>query len=100
MDKYMQAVIANVEDTAKPVQPRVIVTRPMVGVCAMQVCAVKDATDEEILAVCNDENPAGTTNGWGEVIRSVEEDSLFKTANSQPVQCVDHDDRMHFLVLC
>lgn len=36
---------------------RVLVIRTFVGICHMQVCAVNDATDEEILAVCNHANP-------------------------------------------
>ena len=40
---------------------RVIVTKFYNGLCGMQVCAVHDATDEEVLAVCNRENPSGTS---------------------------------------
>jgi hypothetical protein len=74
---------------------RVIVTNPFMGLTGMQVCAVKDATDEEILTVCNRDNYAGTTNGWTTVYR---DDSKFgKTA---PVQCEGHEDRLHFIVSC
>jgi len=38
---------------------RVTVSRCWVGFFGVQVCAVKDATDDEILEVCNRENPAG-----------------------------------------
>ena len=31
---------------------RVVVSREFMGLFSMQVCAVKDATDEEILEVC------------------------------------------------
>ena len=79
---------------------RVIVTKPIVGICGMQVCAVKDATDEEILDVCNRCNPAGTSNGWAEVIRTEDEESMFRTKASLPVKCAQEPDRMHFLVLC
>jgi hypothetical protein len=73
---------------------KVIITRPFTGICSMQVCAHKDATDEEILLVCNSQNPSGTTNGWSEVVR-VEED--YKPA---PIQCADHADRLHYVILC
>lgn len=97
----MQAVVANVEDPKAPIEPRVIVTRRMVNIFTMQVCAVKSATDEEILAVCNDENPAGTSNGWAKVIRESEgADSISAGPNKVPVPCTDHEDRLHFLVLC
>ena len=70
---------------------RVIVTKPCVGICHMQVCAESDASDEEILSVCNSQNESGTMNGWGEVIRE---------GKGAPVQCADHPDRTHFLVCC
>jgi hypothetical protein len=73
---------------------RVIVTKPMVGITAMQVCCVKDATDEEILAVCNSENPSGTTNGWGVVIRNNE------MGYANPVVCGADKERLHILIVC
>jgi hypothetical protein len=79
---------------------RVVVTRAFIGICGMQVCACKDATDEEILSVCNSENPSGTSNGWSQVVRQAEEGSLFQTEKSLPVQCADDPGRLHFMVLC
>lgn len=76
---------------------RVIVTNPVVNLFAMQVCAVKDATDEEILKVCNLKNPAGTTRGWCKVIRSADN---FERPEAFPVQCDEFPERIHFLVLC
>ena len=70
---------------------RVIVTKPFVGICHMQVCAVADATDLEILAVSNRENPAGTSMGWANVVRS---------GDYAPVTCEQHPERKHFLVAC
>ena len=72
---------------------RVIVTNIFVGICHMQVCAVPDATDEEILAVCNRENPSGTTSGWTQVKRAEDEPS-------RPVACQQDPARTHFLVAC
>lgn len=72
-------------------EPRVMVTRPVLGLFYMQVCAAAEATDEEILAVCNRENPSGTTNGWTTVIRD---------GDGEPVQCDGDPDRLHFLVSC
>lgn len=37
---------------------KVIIASPMIGICHMSVCCEKDATNEEILEVCNGENPA------------------------------------------
>jgi hypothetical protein len=84
---------------------RVVVTRNMAGgglmlICHMQVCAVKDATDEEILEVCNRENPSGTTNGWVRVIRSIGEDDEMLSDGYLPVECDDDADRLHFMVGC
>jgi hypothetical protein len=70
---------------------RVEVTNPMVGICHMQVCTMADVTDEEILDVCNHENPSGTTGGWSQVIRSGE---------GEPVTCREDNNRKHFLVAC
>jgi hypothetical protein len=42
---------------------RVIITKPMIGICFMQVCAVADATHREILEAANRKNPARTMNG-------------------------------------
>lgn len=80
---------------------RVIVTQSMIGACYMQVCAVADATDEEILEVANSENPSGTRNGWSEVARENNEDEKLR-----PVDCGDNDlfnnisPRKHFIVIC
>ena len=80
---------------------RVIITRRMIGLVAMQVCAVKDATDEEILIVCNNENPSGTSNGWTSVVREVKEDNSYYTKYSLPVPCGDNPEtRLHFIILC
>lgn len=79
---------------------RVVVTNPFCGLVAMQVCAVSDATDEEILEVCNRENPSGTHNGWASVIREAVEDDMFRKKENMPVKCKDNPDRLHFLVLC
>lgn len=78
---------------------RVQVTRPVMGICNMQVCAVLDATDEEILEVCNRENPAGTQNGWGIVVRKPD-GSLFQPQEIAPVRCDQDPNRQHLIVLC
>ena len=72
---------------------RVVTTRRMLGITSMQVCCVKDATDEEILKHCNRNNPSGTINGWGIVVRDEKDGAL-------PVPCDDHSDRLHIVVLC
>ncbi len=72
---------------------KVIVTRCVVGICHMQVCAVASATNKEILKVCNMENPSGVS-PWGKVIRK-------KTKSDPgPVKCADDSKRKHFLVSC
>ena len=84
---------------------KVIVTRSFCNIFTMQVCAEQDATDDEILAVCNRENPAGTTNGWGTVVRDESDypDMGVIEGHQQsvaPVTCESYPDRKHFLVLC
>lgn len=81
--------------------PRVKITAPIVGICHMQVCAVADATDEEILAECNRGNPSGTSNGWSNVIRENNPSSEQRDgAKLNPVLCSGHPGRLHFLVRC
>lgn len=83
---------------------KVIVTQAMLkqrpvgfaNLIFMQVCAHKDATDNEILEVCNLENPAGTENGWSAVRH--EDDSQWGA--TAPVQCADDPTRTHYLVSC
>jgi hypothetical protein len=78
-----------------PKLDRVIVSRMMVGICHMQVCAVKSATNKEILEVCNRDNPTGISSRWGKVLRKGTRD--LKTA---PVPCEKYPSRTHFLVSC
>jgi hypothetical protein len=74
-----------------PPLDRVSITCPVIGLCFMQACAVADATDEEILEVCNRENPSGTTGGWS---------CIIKRGKGKPVKCADYPDRMHYLIEC
>ena len=82
---------------AVPPTKKVVILNPFVGICHMQVCAHKDATDQEILDTCNKENPSGTSNGWGRVIRQPEDCS---DAKFLPIGCADNKDRVHYLVVC
>jgi 3-deoxy-D-arabino-heptulosonate 7-phosphate (DAHP) synthase class II len=79
---------------------RVIITRPMVGICGMQVCAIPDADDDEILKVCNTQNPSGTEGGWSVVVREVKEGHMFQTKENLPGICDRYNDRKHFVILC
>ena len=54
-----------------------------------------ECTDEEILRVCNKENPSGTTLGWCSVVRSD-----AKEPKRNPVACAQEPGRTHFLVAC
>ena len=78
---------------------RVEVTHAFMNIYTMQVCAEADATDEEILKVCNSQNPAGTSNGWGTVVREPS-GTLTQPKSAAPIACDQSDGRMHFLVLC
>ena len=82
--------------TEAQIDERVVITRTMVGIVHMQVCAVADATDDEILSICNRENPAGTSNGWSHVCR--EDDEYW--GKTEPGPCADHSGRVHYLVHC
>lgn len=75
---------------------KVIVTRPMVGICHMQVCAHKDATDDEIVAVANRENPPGVSSGTWSVTRDVSE----FWGDMRSVKCEQEPDRIHYMLGC
>lgn len=78
---------------------RVVVSRPIVGFAHMQVCAVADATDEEILLVCNSENPSGTSMGWSSVLRGPATE-FWEGESKAPVACADDAGRLHLIVGC
>lgn len=80
--------------------PRVQIHNPFVGIAHMQVCVEKDATDEEILRVCNEQNYSGTTGGWSTVIRENYEDDFWPAEKMRPVQCQQYLHRVHLLVAC
>jgi hypothetical protein len=89
--RFSMALMDSPENWKSP--DRVIISRSVVGIFYMQVCVVSDATDEEILRVCNRDNPSGTTHGWTTVIRSTD-------GNQAPVVCNQNSERIHFLVSC
>lgn len=74
---------------------RIIVTNAFVGICGMQVCVEKDATDKEILAVANAQNPSGTTSGWTKVIRENDDPE-----ECRPVVCKSNPNRLHLILTC
>jgi len=78
---------------------RVLVMNPLAVLSGMAVCAVADATDEEILDVCNRENPSGTRGGWSSVVRTLDQ-TINNNEGQVPCPCRDHPERMHFLVFC
>jgi hypothetical protein len=80
---------------------RVMVSRPMIGLIAMQVCAIEDATDEEILKVANRDNYCGTSLGWCQVIRKPGDIPPDINGNTGvPVPCHEVPGRIHFVVVC
>jgi hypothetical protein len=80
---------------------RVFISRPYVGLIAMQVCVLPEATDEEILHKCNSENPSGTSAGWSLVINSAEQAKEHGIdSSSAPGPCNDCEGRIHKIVLC
>lgn len=42
---------------------KIVITRAIIGLTAMQVCAEKNVSDKDILDFCNRENLCGTTGG-------------------------------------
>jgi hypothetical protein len=78
---------------------RVEVISDYYGLTCMQVCVVHDASDKEILGVCNRENPSGTSAGWNKVVRKLE-DVSWAVEGSLLGHCKDFPERIHFLIFC
>ena len=80
---------------------RVLMTLPFAGLRAMQVCVMKEVSDEEILEYCNRVNPQQTAGGWHTVVRDAEHARKCGVDESARAgQCVECPDRMHKIVLC
>ncbi|GAA4465464.1 hypothetical protein [Novipirellula rosea] len=71
---------------------RVRITKAILGIVHMQVCAVDDATDEEILEFCNRNNSSDDHSVWKKVIREGSEGPF------SPTKCKDYEGRTHFVV--
>jgi hypothetical protein len=69
----------------------IIVTKPVVGIAHMQLCAKKEVPDEELLAYANRVNPSGTELGWCTVLHS---------NDGKPITCSDDPERTHYLLVC
>jgi len=78
---------------------KVEVISDYLGLTCMQVCVIPDVTDEEILRVCNKENPSGTTGGWNRVIRDLSH-ATWTVEGSLPGRCLEFPERVHYLVTC
>ena|SRR3990172_6866517 len=85
--------------TERPTE-RVVISKMFVSLLFMQVCAVPDATDEEILELCNRKNVCGTSAGWSYVVRAKRDDDYWITDNHLPKPCEQFAPRLHFLVGC
>jgi len=67
----------------------------------MQVCVVSDATDEEILRICNSENPQLVSGGWHTVVRDKDHArQLGVSEDAAPGNCVECKGRLHKIALC
>jgi len=65
-----------------------------------QVCVVADATDEEILEVCNREDPQLCTGGWHTVVRDGEHArELGVDECAAPGPCANCPGRLHKIVV-
>lgn len=83
------------ETTKADLMERILVSKVFAGLCTMRVCAVSDATNEEILAFCNEKSPSGTSRGWTVVRRESDESEA-----ARPIRCEVYPGRTHVLVEC
>jgi hypothetical protein len=87
----MNATVRRLTKHAAKEQPDVIVTKPMIGLTAMQACVRKGQSDAGILLLVNRLNPCGTSRGWVKIIHK---------GDRAPVQCNDYSDREHIILTC
>jgi hypothetical protein len=78
----------------------VFITDNWAGLCTKQVCVVPDATDEEILAVCNaeDNRIIPGSGKWDIVIRTAKDARRAKVEFTPPGTCVECPPRVHMVV--
>lgn len=70
--------------------PRVITISE--GLCYKSMCAVADASIDEIEA---EAGPSGTRRGW-----KLSEDTHFATGQTNPCPCDQEEGRLHYLLSC
>ena len=92
----MNATVRRLAKHAAKDLPDVIVTKPLIGLTAMQACVRKGQSDEGILLLVNELNPCGTSHGWMKVVHKG--NKVYK--NCVRVQCQDYPDREHVIILC
>jgi len=67
----------------------------------MQVCVVADASDSEILEVCNRENPQMVTGGWHTIVRDkAHARQIGVDECAAPGDCVECPGRKHKIAIC
>lgn len=65
------------------------------GPICMSVCVAKTMSREDIELRANLESPTGIESPW-----RISEDETFKGGESNPCQCEDDPERMHYLMGC
>lgn len=70
---------------------RIMITRRQLGHLHMQVCIDPDVTNDDILDVCNRQNPRDPTSAWQSVRRYCGDTPMTKP-------CPAHPHRLHLLV--
>lgn len=66
------------------------------GLCYASVCAVNDATPDEIRAAVNRAHPTGLDHGW-----DFSDDETFASGQPNPCPCNDLPaTRQHWLMVC
>jgi hypothetical protein len=66
-----------------------------IGFVHTSVCAVADATPDEIRGAANRASPTGLDHGW-----EISEDKEFATGEPNPCPCNEHEGRQHWLLVC
>ena len=65
------------------------------GLVCCSACVQKTMTPDDVASDVNRQLPTGLDHGW-----SVSSDATFRTGQTNPCQCPDDENRMHYLLVC
>lgn len=65
------------------------------GICSMSICVKKDLKKAFIEKEINKMSPSGVPTKW-----QISKDKTFRSGQTNPCQCKENDNRLHYLLNC